>query len=77
MGAVGRGQALWHGCSILVGGLAVLISSLVFLDCLVLRSLTDFILLAIGILWKTLRTPGSFIAILTLPVGVMLSTSER
>lgn len=55
----------------------MLIFSLVFLDCLEPGSLADFIPRAVGISGRTLESPGSLIAILTLPVGVILSTAER
>lgn len=59
------------------GGLAMLILSLGFLDCLEPGSLSDFIPRAVGLSGRTLGSPGSLIAILTLPGSVILSTDER
>lgn len=57
-------------------GLAVLIPSLISLDCIEVGSLSGFIPLAIGISWRPLGTPGSFNVILTLTLGAILSTTE-
>lgn len=58
-------------------GLAVLIPWLIFLDCLEVGSLSDFIPLAVRSSWRSLGTPGSLIAILALSLGAILSTAER